>query len=203
MIRTLRPVVAALLAGAPLLASCRDLTAPVERDLVDESELTFVRVDPEAPPLLALEVSFWAVQGQDRQVQISYENGDYGNGKCLLFRVPADAVMLGVAPGDSVRITIRVLDAKEFRFEFLPEGMQFDPAHPAQLEIRYRWADPDFDGDGDVDPRDLLLSQTFGLWSRLGPGTTWERVTTAERKPDQTEIHAPVFGFTQYALATD
>jgi hypothetical protein len=201
MIQASRTFAPAVLAGAVLLASCRDVTAPLQEQVVDESELTFVRVDPAAPPLEALEVSFWAVHGQERQVQITYDAGLYGNGKCLLFRVPADAVPLGVAPGDSVRVTIRVMDAAEFRFEFQPEGLQFDPEHPARLEIRYRWADPDFDADGDVDPRDLLLSETFGLW-KLAGGQTWERVA-ADRRRDILEIHAPIVGFTQYALATD
>lgn len=201
MIQPSRMLAPALLAGAVLLASCRDLTAPAQEQVVDESELTFVRVDPEAPPLDALEVSFWAVRGEERQVQITYDAGLYGNGKCLLFRVPEDAVPLGVAPGDSVRVTIRVVDAAEFRFEFQPQGLQFDPEHPARLEIRYRWADPDFDGDGDVDPRDLLLSETFSLWKMTG-AQTWERVS-ADRRRDVMEIHAPIVGFTQYALATD
>jgi hypothetical protein len=52
-----------------------------------------------------------------------------------------------------------------------------------------------------VDPRDLLLSETFGLW-KLSGGQTWERVA-ADRRRDALEIHAPVVGFTQYALATD
>jgi hypothetical protein len=201
MIQATRTLAPALLAGAVVLASCRDLTAPIQQQVADESELTFVRVDPAAPPLESLEVSFWAVHGEERQVQITYDAGTYGNGKCLLFRVPADAVPIGVAPGDSVRVTIRVMDAAEFRFEFEPEGLQFDPAHPARVEIRYRWADPDFDRDGDVDPRDLLLSETFGLWKLTG-GQTWERVA-ADRRRDVLEIHAPIVGFTQYALATD
>jgi hypothetical protein len=192
-----------LLVASALLASCRDLTTSAKSDTVDESELTFVRVDPEAPPLDAYEVSFWAVQGQERQIQISYSSTEYGNGKCLLFRVPADAVMLGVAPGDSVHITIRVTDETQFRFEFEPEGLQFDPAHPAQLEIRYWWADPDYDADGDIDPRDLLLSETFSLWQKVGTGTAWQRVSGAERRRDVFEIASPVLGFTQYALATD
>lgn len=191
----------ALLAGTAFFGACRELTAPAPEPVVEESELTFVRVDPESPPLEAMEVTFWAVRGEERSVQISYDAGQYGNGKCLLFRVPADAVPIGVAPGDSVQVTIRVLDAAEFRFEILPHGQQFDPDHPAQLEIRYRWADPDYDGDGDVDPRDLLLSETFGLWRMTGE-STWERVT-AERRRDLLEIHGPVVGFTQYALATD
>lgn len=192
------------MAGIALLSgACRELTAPLEDRAVDESELTVVRVDPAAPPLVAQEVTFWAVQGETRQVQISYESSEYGNGKCLLFRVPADAVMLGVAPGDSVQVTIRVIDEDEFRFEFLPGDLRFDPEHPAEVEIRYRWADPDFDRDGDVDPRDLLLSETFGLWEKVGTTSTWRRVASAERRRDSFEIVGPVLGFTQYALATD
>lgn len=185
------------------LASCRELTTSAEPQIVDESSLTFVKVDPAAPPLTSQEVTFWAVQGETREVQISYDAGDYGNGKCLLFRVPADAVMLGVAPGDSVRITIRVMDSSEFRFEFLPTDLEFDPEHPAELEIRYRWADPDYDGDGDVDPRDLLLSETFGLWQETASGNAWARVDGTQRNRELFEIHAPIVGFTQYALATD
>ncbi|HEX6925747.1 MAG TPA: hypothetical protein VF167_09955 [Longimicrobiaceae bacterium] len=199
LLRFALPVV---LAPTLALAGCRDLTISTEPDVVDESELIFVKVDPEAPPLVAKEVSFWAVQGETRQVQISYETGVYGNGKCLLFRVPADAVMLGVAPGDSVQITIRVLDESEFRFEFLPAGLQFDPEHPAEVEIRYRWADPDIDGDGDVDPRDQLLAETFTLWKNTG-GSEWARVAGSHRDRDLIEVRGPVVGFTQYALATD
>lgn len=200
----LRPLFRPLIASALLVSAtaCREITT-VENEAVDESDLTFVRVDPEAPPLDATEVSFWAVQGEERQVQISYSSTEYGNGKCLLFRVPADAVMLGVAPGDSVLITIRVMDEAQFRFSFEPEGLQFDPAHPAELEIRYRWADADIDGDGDVDPRDALLAETFSLWEKVGTGTAWQRVSGAERRRESFEIVAPVVGFTQYALATD
>lgn len=202
MIRCHRLIVPLLVTGAMLCASCRELTAPASFEPVDEAELTFVRFDPEGPRLKSYEVAFWAVHGQDREVQISYDSGLYGNGKCLLFRVPADAVPIGVAPGDSVRVTIRVVDQDQFRFEFLPDGLQFDPEHPARLEIRYRWADPDYDGDGDVDARDLVISETFGLWRMTGAAGQWERVP-AERKRDQVEIHATVMGFTQYALATD
>lgn len=202
MIRFRQLIVPVVAAGIASASSCRELTAPAGSDLAEESDLTFVRVDPEAPPLITQEVSFWAVRGQERQAQLSYDSGSYGNGKCLLFRVPADAVPLGVAPGDSIRITIRILDAAEFRFEFLPENLAFDPEHPPTLEIRYRWADPDYDRDGDVDPRDLLLAETFGLWRKTGVADQWERVAS-ERKRDIAEIHAPVLGFTQYALATD
>lgn len=202
MTRTaIRPLLMVGLLLSP--AACRDLTTATQNEAVDESDLTFVRVDPEAPPLDAYEVSFWAVQGEERQVQISYTSTEYGNGKCLLFRVPADAVMLGVAPGDSVLVTIRVMQEDEFRFSFEPEGLQFDPAHPAELEIRYRWADPDIDGDGDIDPRDALLAETFSLWEKVGTGTAWQRVSGAQRRRDRFEIAAPVVGFTQYALATD
>lgn len=203
MTRAHRRSATTLLGAALLIAGCRDLSVSTFPLTLDESDLIFVRVDPEAPPLTALEVSFWAVQGQSREVQISYESTDYGNGKCLLFRVPADAVMEGVAQGDSVRITIRVLDAEEFRFEFVGDDVRFDPDHPAEVEIRYRWADPDYDRDGDVDPRDLYLSETFGLWQKLPAGTAWEQVPLAQKNRDILEIAAPVLRFTQYALATD
>jgi hypothetical protein len=171
-----------------------------------ESRLTFVRVAADAPPLEAMEVSFWVVRGQDRQVEIRYANGTY-NGKCLLFRVPAAAPLRhpdgrAFADGDSARVTIRVVDADRFAFHFDPAGLRFDPDHPAELEVRYVWRDADHNGDGVVDAADERIEREFGFWRQERAGDPWVRVATT-RVGDLMEARARITGFTVYALAAD
>lgn len=192
-----------VLAGA--LSSCEGLFDPAD-ERVSDSDLTFVRVAPDAPPLSDTVVSFYIKRGEEREVRITYTylNGD---GKCLLLRVPADAPLRkpdgsAFAVGDSLEVTVRVVDASRFQFQFEPAGLQFDPRRPAELEVRYRWADPDYNGDGVVDAEDAALEASFSFWRQEQPGAGWEKITTL-RVHDALEAHARIPGFTQYALASE
>ena len=95
-----------------VLAACSDSSGPeVEKP---ESELQFVRF-PATPPLETLVVSFWAVKGDNREIEIDYlpeEVGEDGE-EFLEFRVPNDALLRRpdgtlFAEGDSILITITV-----------------------------------------------------------------------------------------------
>jgi hypothetical protein len=187
-------------------AGCGDFLVPPPALSRADAEITIVRVAANAPPLTATEVSFWAVRGQDREVEIRYENGGY-SGKCMRFVVPAQAPLrhangAPVQVGDSVLVTVRVLDPRLFLFEFDPGGLIFDPAHPARLEIRYRWLAEDTNGDGVVDQRDEQLARNFGLWRQEKVGAAWSPIP-ALRLGAEMEIHADITGFTRYALASD
>lgn len=164
--------------------------------------LTFVRMAPDAPPLETLDTAFWAVRGQDREVQIRYVDPTYGYGKCLRFIVPAGAVPAGIAPGDSVRITVQVPDPNFFQFRFGPAGLRFDPDHPARLEIRYTFADPDLNGDGVVDASDSQLADRIAIWRQENPGEDWSKLET--RHADNiVEASADIQGFTIFVLASE
>lgn len=196
----------AALLGAGLLG-CEEIGAPEEG--VDESDLTFVRVSPDSPPLEDDTVSFWAVRGQDRQVEMRYLSlPEYpGNGKCLLFRVPAEALLRDrngrvFQDGDSVKITIRVVDAERFQFQFEPSGLRFDPTHPAHLEVRYRWASPDFNHDGEVDELDELAAERIRFWHQVVIGGRWTEIPTV-LAGEAIEARTTVLRFSQYALALD
>lgn len=181
---------------ALLMTACRDPSAD-EGPALEEARLTFVRMAPDAPPLSATEVSFWAKREESREVQIRYALGGYVS-KCLRFRVPAGALL----DRDSVKITIRVPDARRFDYEFSPAGLRFDPRHPAELEVRYRWADPDLNGDGVVDQRDSALAARFGFWRQERSGERWMRLET-QRSEASLEATARIVGFTRYALASE
>ncbi len=92
-----------------------------------------------------------------------------------LLRYPADhPTRPGPAfqPGDTVWIRITV-DPNLLIASIEPSGLQFNPADPAELEIRYAEADDDYDDDGDPDPE---LEDEIDLWRQESPGDDWERV---------------------------
>lgn len=196
----------AFIAAALVLGSGCDILLDPDPGLVAESDLLFIRAAPDTPPFESTTVSFWIKRGETREAQIRY-TGYNGEGKCLLFRVPADAPLRhadgrAFAVGDSALVTIRLTDPSLFRFEFDPEGLEFDPAHPAELEIRYRWADPDYNGDGVVDAADTEIAASFAIWHQDTPGAGWEKIRTT-RLDDLLEARAAVTGFSQYALASN
>jgi hypothetical protein len=166
---------------------------------VREEELVFIRSAPDAPPLVSRDTSFWAVAGQNREIRIPYVNG----APCLEFKVPGNALLrrpdgTAVQRGDSVRITVRLADAGRFSFEFQPAGLRFDRDHPAELRIRYTYADRDFNGDGRVDDADRRFD--FGLWRQERSGQPWAGLVTA-RDAGTEEVRATLEGFTKFAVA--
>ncbi len=206
-IRTLTLLVA--LAAAPVLAGCVDVLSPGGPDSrVKEDALLFPRASGDAPPLDALEVSFWAKPGATRGGAVRYvgvANPKYS--LCMEFTVPAGSLLRhpdgrAVQPGDSVRITVRVLDPEGFRFEFAPAGLRFDASNPARLRVSYWWADRDFDGDGRTDADDARVEESLGFWKQERPGERWTRVVT-QRSPDDYELVAGIAGFTRYAVASN
>lgn len=190
-----------------VLPACDNHITTSDEPEIRDSDLTFMRFAPDAPPLADTVVSFWARRGEDRKVQIQYEgNGayGYGHGICLEFIVPAAALLPSQASmvGDSVRITVRVVDSSRFDFRFEPAGLRFSPEQPAELRVFYSWADPDLNGDGVVDEKDAPLAEGFGFWRQELPGDPWQKIPTA-RLTDSEEIRARITGFTRYAVATD
>lgn len=195
-----RATALALLAAAALAAGCESPPTGVPED-----RLVFIRAAPGSPALAASEVSFWAVKGEDADVEIRYQPlpGQSSGERCLRFRLDDDSLLRhpdgrAIRQGDSVRITIRVVDYEQFHFEFSPAGLRFDPAEPAELRVSYQFADPDFNGDGVVDGRDEDFE--FGFWRQERAGRRWERIGSA-RLHDLEEVRADLDGFTRYALA--
>lgn len=188
-------------------AGCDGFLSPQNQLVLDDDEIALARVAEDAPELLHTEIEFWAVRGEDREVQIRYAGTGGYNGKCLRFVVPGQALLRRsdgsvIEPGDSVRITIRVVDVELYVFEFDPGGLRFDPAHPARMEVRYTWAADDLNGDGSVDADDSTMAENLAIWRQERDGASWERIPS-RRIEDLQEVHADITGFTKYALASD
>jgi hypothetical protein len=202
--RTLTAFLAVLSAGA--LVSC---SGDTPTDLVQrpQSELIFIRAAANAPPLVSPQVQFWAKAGDTRDAELRYANtsSGYAGDECLEFKVPNNALWKKpdgtlFQQGDSVLITVTIVDLQHFNFEFEPAGLQFRPDHPAELRVSYKWADPDLNGDGVVDEKDRNLH--FGFWKQEADGLPWTQIATS-RDSNLQELRADIFGFTKYAMASD
>jgi hypothetical protein len=172
------------------------------------SDLTILRLAEGSPPLFSTEVSFYAVRGENREGEISFVDdehpGEPGE-KYLELRVDAEAPSARpdgtpIADGDSVLITVRVVDPARLLFQFEPAGLTFNPSRPAELRIHYNHADDDLDEDGDVDVDDATLELTIGIWRQENDGDPFERLGSL-LVDNLEEVEAELGGFSRYALA--
>lgn len=187
------------LAGLAALAACSDPAGP---RVVTGDQLRFVRQAEGAPALEnGGEVAFWAHYGEDYDIRLPYVTGH----DCLRFRLDDETLLAypdgrRFQPGDSVRITIRLVDPELYNFEFQPAGLRFNRDEPAELRVSYAYADPDLDGDGDVDGDDVAEFDDVGFWRQETPGAPWMEIGTGRLDATE-EMRAELEGFTKYAMA--
>lgn len=188
-----------------VLAACADNSGPGG---VPDARLHIVRQDSLAPPLLTTQASFWAKQGDGREIRLFYQGtlpGDTG-AEYLRFEVPGDGLLRrpdGTAfqPGDSILITVTVLDPARFLYQFGPSGLQFNPLQPARLKVRYFNANHDFNSDGVEDALDAEIeSGQLDLWRQSVPGAPWFRIGSVKFE-ELDEIDANILSFSTYSIA--
>ena len=197
--KTLSTTLALLL----LLSGCS--SDPNPDDTRPPGDLTILRLASGTPPLVADSAGFWAVAGEDREVKIDIApDQDY-----LKFRVRPAALLRYpdgtlFTPGDSVFISVKVINPDSLYFEFSPSGLTFNPAQPAELSLDYDHAgftiEGDFDSDGDSDASDDALEAEFHIWRQENPGDPFVRLLGLI-EVELNEISVDILGFTRYALA--
>ncbi len=172
-------------------------------------ETHVVRQDSGAPMLESYTVSFWAVKGQDRTVEIWYQEDDSGGqykqqNRFFQFEVSKHALEtspLGVpyARGDSVLITATVHPIN-FDIEFQPSGIVFSHQHPARLKVWYGIADHDFNQDGVSDATDQKIMRQLSLFHHEGPLTEWSKIKSTNDTFEMT-VEADIKHFSGYAVS--
>ena len=195
----------AVLAALTAIWACSDSTgAKVKRD---ESDLGFLKTAPGAPPLVRTTDSFWAVRGEERELRIAHRprSGMADSTDFLRLRIRAGSLIsvpggLPIAVGDSLLITVNVVDAGRVMVELQPAGLQFAPGEPAELEMFYREADQDYNNDGSVDSDDAAVEQRLRIWRQGKPGEQWIEVG-GSLSVDSDAVKADLNGFSRYAVA--
>ena len=194
-----------LLIVVAIVLACSDTGGPSTAS--PRAQLNFVRQDSTYKPLLSAQGIFYAKVGEHREVRLVYQGStptDSG-AEFLRFEVPTDGLYRkpdGTAFGatDSILITVTVVDPKQFKFDFQPAGLQFNPSDPARLKVEYHYADPDFNGDGTIDSRDAEIEAMLSLWRRESPDSLWFK-TAAVKSVELEQFDADVLRFSQFAVA--
>jgi hypothetical protein len=195
-------MLAVLLSG---VAGCSDSTSPGE-DSRPSSDLNIVQLDATSPPLFNPDTSFYAVQGQDREVRISFQDATGAEGEEFFrLRVRPGSLLARpdgtpIAAGDSVLITVHVVDPAQIFFELEPAGLTFNPAEPAEVKIHYNHANHDFNEDGSVDVLDDQIKSQLAIWRQETLNDPFLRLGSVNVE-DLEEINADILGFTRYAIA--
>ena len=212
MVRPISLTAAALALGlvAAAVGCSGDTTDPGQ---LPADSIMIAPIAATAPPLAQTEVTFWAVVGQDRSGRICYlgtgTGGGESGGGCdeEFVRLDVNAQSLYSLPngtrlhtGDSVQITMRVVDPTKALVEFLPSGLKFSATEPAELKIRYSFLDDDINEDGEVNETDSLLVQQLAIWRQETPGAAFIKLTTLRVEQDG-EYEAKLTGFSRYAIA--
>ncbi len=198
--------VAAATLGA--LAGCNaDNATAADSESRAAEALHFLRPAVDAPPLANPLVSFYAKRGEDRETFIYYRPrpGRTDSTEFMRFKVPGAALErrpdgTPMLPGDSLLITIRVMDPARLTLDFQPAGLLFAASAPADLKLRFSEASHDLDGNGVVDAADVAREGELSIWKQEAPGLPWFRLaSTVEFSLE--EVEAKVLGFTGYAIA--
>lgn len=146
------------------------------------SDIVPLRQAPDAPPLETYTVTFTAVKGEAKEVEVKYAPPGGEPEDFLDIEIPQDALLRRpdgglIASGDSVEIAVTI-DPLAFVFTVEPAGLQFEPSSPMRIEVHYENADSDLDEDGDTDEEDETIRvDRLGLFREDAPGL-WTPVST-------------------------
>jgi hypothetical protein len=188
-------------------AGCSSTTAADAPPPVPTSQLHFVVQDSLSPPLYTDTASRLFAAGQSGDFRIYYKDPTSGSRgeEFVRFEVPGDGLFRkpdgsAFQPGDTVRISIRVVDAARFVFDFQPSGLQFNPNDPARFKVEYVHANHDYNDDGVVDAADSTIQQQLDIWKNDPPSTMWFKRGSVNFESLE-ELDANILSFSQYAVA--
>ncbi len=173
-----------------------------------QDSLHFLRASLSAPPLADRQVSFWAVRGQNREIRLMYRpaSGQSDSVEFARFRVDdrtlvTDSAGQPIAQGDSLLITLSIIDSLHLVTEFQPSGLVFNPSRPARLWLKFGEADPDLNQDGVVTAADTALITNLSIWKQEHPNDAHWQLVPSTLNMAELEVEADIAGFTRFAVA--
>jgi hypothetical protein len=176
--------------------------------IVTQGSLHFLRASLSAPPLANRQVSFWAVRGQNREIRLMYRRaaGQSDSVEFARFRVDnrtlvTDSAGQPIAQGDSLLITLSIVDSLHLVTEFQPSGLVFNPARPARLWLKFGEADPDLNHDGAVTAADTALIAQLSIWKQEHPTDADWQLVPSTLNTGSLEVESDIAGFTRFAVA--
>ena len=149
-------------------------------------------------------VSFWAVRGESRSMQINYSSTiNPGTHPFLKLTMTDPRFVPGIgelAMGDSVLITVTV-DTTKIGVSLEPSGLLFGA--PAELQVWYDGAAGDLNGDGVANSTDAVIeAKVLGLWYREGQADSWTNLPARQSVEEKSFTYA-LRHFSEYAVAEE
>jgi hypothetical protein len=191
----------ALVVGA---CSGSDSTAPEQRT---DDQLNLLTVALNTPSLANPVVSFYAVKGKNSGTEIWYRPvlGLSDSTKLLEFKLGGATLDrrpdgTAIADGDSVRITVTVVDPIHLVVQFQPSGLRFSAKDPAKLRMFFGACGDDLDRNGIVNADDSNIALRLSIWRQELPGLPWVKLSSAVTSNEK-RVDAQIDGFSGYALA--
>lgn len=171
------------------------------------SSLNIVAAAPDAAPVEEPSVSFWAFEDRrsEGRIRLADQPGQGRGHEYLRLTIPQGALLARpdgspFAQRDSVLITVRVADPARILFQMEPAGLRFDPAHMAELRIRYDIAGGDLDRNGRHDTDDEEIEAHLGIWRQATENSPFVRLESIATFGNH-EVRASLPGFSRYAIA--
>ena len=167
----------------------------------------FLQAKAGAPSIANPTIKFYAKKGQRKTVFMLYHArpGRRDSTDLIRFRLRENSLLRRpngsqIRAGDSVLITLKLVDPVKLVVDFQPAGLRFNPQDPADLRIRWNETNPDVNRDGSVNQQDATLKQRLNIWRRESSTTPWVRTQSVVNVPSQ-ECELDLTGFTRYAVA--
>ena len=185
--------------------ACSD-SSGLDQTVKPPAELRVITLPPSHPPLYSDTVSFLAVKGQGAEAAIFFQDEEGGQGDEYL-RLKLNGQSLKARPdgtpfadGDTITITLRVVDSDSILFQFEPSGLAFNADHPAELKIRYAECQGDFNDDHHVNEEDTDILHQLAIWRQPLLTDPYTRLSSV-RVDEEDGIVAELTGFSRYAIA--
>jgi len=188
------------------LGSCSDSTDPGSDDVRDPDELAFLRLPDDHPPFFNTSTSFYAKVDRSSEAKLYFQEPTGGRGEeFAVLKVDSGSLLARpdgtpYGPGDSVLITMRVVDQSLVQVELLPSGIKFSSSKPAELKLEYGETEGDLDGDGDHDSEDDEIESRLAIWRQENPGDPFVRIGTVKTEGER-ELKAFLTSFSRYAIS--
>lgn len=147
-------------------------------------------------------VSFWAVRGESRSVQIDYKGRRNAEPRPFLLLTTTDPQFVPgigeLAVGDSVLITVKV-NTRKLSVSLEPTGLQFGA--PGSLTMWYTGARREHEEDDQYDDSDENIDDTdLALFYREDQKHPWSQLTATQSFADHSFTYA-IPHFSDYAIA--
>ena len=171
------------------------------------SSPTFLTADSTAPAMANPVIAFWAVKGVTKEVRMVYHArpGHSDSTTFLYFRVRARSLDLRpdgtpIALGDSVLITVTLVDPVALKLDFQPSGLRFAAHDSAEMRLSFKETLRDLNGDGVVNHLDSDILRSMAIWRRESPFDPWLPLPSVVLSGSY-EVQSRIGGFTGYAVA--